>query len=144
MLAAPATLLEPSQPRCSLENSLTCWHRGELGLVSGLARALRMDGSSQSRKHPRAAQSMLGCGRCQPRPAPAASLAGWAGARLCINRLQDGMGEGDKACGCSQLRKWEKKDISSQRGKNGTKPQGRERETGGWGGGSSGDRLDPL
>lgn len=101
MLAAPSTLLGAIPAQVLLENSLTCWHSGELGLVSGLARALRMDGSSQSRKHPRAAQSMLGCGRCQPRPAPAASLAGWAGARLCINRLQDGMGEGDKACGCS-------------------------------------------
>lgn len=141
MLADPSSwqLLGAIPAQVLLGNSLTCWHRGELGLVSGLARALRMDGSSQSRKHPRAAQSMLGCGRCQPRPAPAASLAGWAGARLCINRFQDGMGEGDKACGCSYLRKWEK---SLSEGEKRHKATGK--GNGGMGGGSSGDRLDPL
>lgn len=57
-------------------------------------------------------------GTASPVPLLQCSLAGWAGARLCINRFQDGTGEGDNACGCLQLRKWEKKHIRLQRGKN--------------------------
>lgn len=70
-------LLEPSQSRGSSESHLTCWHDVDLGLTSPLDWALRTEGSSQSSKHPLSAsrcsnKSMLGCGRCQPRPAPPA------------------------------------------------------------------------
>lgn len=73
----PAVLLGPSQSSGSSESRLTCWHGVDLGLTSPLDWALRTDGSSQSSKHPLSASrcsnnSMLGCGRCQPRPAPPA------------------------------------------------------------------------
>lgn len=68
-LLDPAVLLGPSQPRGSLESSLTCWHSAGLSLTSPLDWALRTDGSNQSSKHPLSAsqcsnKSMLGCRHC--------------------------------------------------------------------------------